>query len=319
MPMRKFVRNIAIFLPIALLGYAMLICLLGDIKWVRSATTEMGNTSHTFSRIQDIANYHDVDILFLGSSHSYRTFDVRVYQNLGLKCFNLGSSNQTPLQTRVLLQEYLDSLNPKRIVFEVHPDIMENDGVESTVDLLLHAPLTCELSQLAWNLRNMKCVNTWIYSVYNQKIRHKFDKFQDDTVFMGCKYIPGGYVETSASLFERKRYPRRNIKIRPEQMEALEGCIKMFKERNIPYILVQVQDSKQLSSSFKNMNQFQATMANLGPFYYKELPLCDTIHFSNSNHLNLAGVDIFNEYFVGLIDSLGWVEVPVCQALEIKQ
>ncbi len=319
MPMRKFVRNIAIFLPIALFGYVVLICLLGDMKWVRSATTQMGNTSHTCTRIKDIANYHDVDILFLGSSHSYRTFDVRVYQNLGLKCFNLGSSNQTPLQTHVMLQEYLDSLNPKHIVFEVHPDIMENDGVESTVDLLLHAPLSCNLTKLAWGHRNMKCVNTWIYSIYNQKIRHRLDNFHEDSVFMGSTYFPGGFVESTADQFERKRYPHRNIKMRPEQMEALEACIDMFRERNIPYILVQVQDSKQLSSSFKNMDQFQATMANLGPFYYHELPLCDTLHFANSNHLNLEGVSIFNDYFVGLIDSLGWTEPSIHQLIDSKQ
>ena len=147
--MKKLFLRLLLFLPTALLGYMLLLWLFGDLGWVRSANTTMGHSGHLCSRIKDIPNYHDVDILFLGSSHSYRTFDTRTYQAAGYSCFNLGSSNQTPVQTLVLLQTYLDSIHPRHIVFEVHPDIMNNDGVESAVDILAHTPLNPHITSTA--------------------------------------------------------------------------------------------------------------------------------------------------------------------------
>ena len=66
--MHKFVRNSLLFLPVAVIGYLLLLALLGDLGWVRTAITQMGNTGHICSRVKDIRNYHNVEVLFLGST-----------------------------------------------------------------------------------------------------------------------------------------------------------------------------------------------------------------------------------------------------------
>jgi hypothetical protein len=293
--MKKLIYRILTFVPVALAGYVLLLWLLGDWGWVRTAHTTLGNKGHLCSRIKDIRNYHDVDVLFLGSSHCYRTFDTRTYEAAGYSCFNLGSSSQTPIQTEVLLQTYLDSLNPRYVVFEVHPDIMKNDGVESAVDLLANAPLTCASTRMAWKINNMKVLNTWLYAIYNQKLCHRLEHFVEDSVIENSAYVPGGYVETISRRFEVKRYPRTNLTIRPEQMEALKRCLDMLKERDIPYLLVEVQDAEQLRKSFLNHDWFEAQMSALGPYRYKILPMVDTLHFANSNHLYKPGIVMFND------------------------
>ena len=53
-----------------------------------------------------------------------------------LKTFNLGSSSQTPIQTKMLLDEHLDRLNPKLVVFEVYPVVFQLEGVESALDFI---------------------------------------------------------------------------------------------------------------------------------------------------------------------------------------
>ena len=291
------------FVPLAMAGYLLLLWVLGDLGWVRTANTTMGNTGHLNSRIKEIRNYRDVDVLFLGSSHCYRTFDTRFYEAHGYRCFNLGSSSQTPMQTYVLLQEYLDSLNPKRVVFEVHPDIMNHDGVESAVDLLANAPLTCEMTKMAWKMGNMKVINTWLYAVYNQKIRHRLENFVEDSIIQDAAYVRGGYVEIKARRFEVKRYPRKNLTIRPEQMEALRKCLDMLKVRGIPYMLVEVQDAEQLRKTFLNHEWFEEQMRALGPYRYKVLPMVDTVHFANSNHLFKPGIVMFNNDFIDDLDT----------------
>lgn len=292
--MKKLLYKIITFTPVALAAYVLLIWLLGDLGWVRTASTSMGNSGHLCSRIKDIRNYHHVDLLFLGSSHCYRTFDTRTYQAAGYSCFNLGSSNQTPMQTLVLLQTYLDSLNPRHVVFEVHPDIMSHDGVESAVDLLTNAPLSPASTRMAWKMGNMKVLNTWLYSIYNQLLRHRLEHFVEDSIIQDAAYVPGGYVESNTSQFKVESYPLKNLTIRPEQMEALKDCLQLLEERNIPYLLVEVQDAEQLRNSFLNHDWFEGQMRALGPYRYKILPMVDTIHFANSNHLYKPGIVLFN-------------------------
>ena len=300
--MKELLQRLLIFVPTALLGYTLLLWFLGDLGWVRTANTSMGNSGHLCSRIKDIRNYHDVDILFLGSSHCYRTFDTRTYETAGYTCFNLGSSNQTPMQTYVLLQTYLDSINPRCVVFEVHPDIMNNDGVESAVDILANAPLNPHITCMAWRMGNMKVMNTWLYALYNQKIRNRLSHFVEDSIINDAAYVPGGYVEINSRHFEVKRYPRKRLTIRTQQLEALKQCIAMLKKRNIPYLLVEVQDAEQLRKTFLNHEWFEYQMQALGPYRYKILPMTDTIHFANSNHLYKPGIEMFNNDLLQDID-----------------
>lgn len=301
--MKKFVRRLLFFLPVAFISYVLLIWIMGDLGLVRTAITRMGEEGHINSRVKDIRNYHDVDILFLGSSHCYRTFDTRFYAANGYTCFNLGSSNQTPIQTYVLLSQYLDSLNPSQVIFEVHPDIMRNDGVESAVNILCNTPLTCQTTQMAFSLHNMKVLNTWLYAIYNQKICHRLESFREDTLIRAFRYIPGGYCEVDTNEFVRKKYPRTTLTINPKQLEALKKCLQLFHDRNIPYTLVEIQDAYQLRKSFTNHSWFEEQMSALGPYHYEILPMVDTIHFFNSNHLDKPGIELYNQHLIDYLNS----------------
>lgn len=302
--MKKFVLRLLAFLPIAAICYVAMIWVLGDWGWVRTGMMKMGEWGHLNMRVKDVRNYKDVDVLFLGSSHCYRTFDTRFYREQGLSCFNLGSSNQTPMQTYVLLKQYLDSLTPRLVVFEVHPDIMKNDGVESGVNLLANVPLTSEAVGMALKLKNMKVTNTLIHSFYNQKVRNRLADFHEDTVLGHYIYVAGGYCQVDTNEFQVKKYPKTEIAINPRQLEAVKKCIALFKERNIPYLLVEIQDAEQLRKSYTNHEWFEQQMQALGPYRYKLLPMVDTIHFFNSNHLDKPGIEMYNNDLVADLKEL---------------
>ena len=65
----------------------------------------MGCYGHTFTRMQDAQKTKNVDVLIVGSSHAYRGIDPRILQKDGISAFNLGSSAQTPINTKVLLHQ----------------------------------------------------------------------------------------------------------------------------------------------------------------------------------------------------------------------
>lgn len=77
-----------------------------------------------------------------------------------------------------------------------------------------------------------------------------------------------------------------------------------MKQRHIPYLLVEVQDAEQLRKTFLNHPWFEQQMSQLGPYRYKILPMTDTVHFSNSNHLFKPGIEMFNIDFLNDYDSI---------------
>lgn len=74
-----------------------------------------------------------IDIVFLGSSHAYRSFDPFVFdKEIGLKSFNMGSPLQKPVESYYVLKETLEYQNPKVVVFDVYWAIFNNEKYFST-------------------------------------------------------------------------------------------------------------------------------------------------------------------------------------------
>lgn len=295
--MKRFCRNIILFAAVAGLGYWLLLAVLGSTGLLRNLNYRLGNYGHLCLRAKDVENYHDVDVLFLGSSHAYRTFDTRFYARHGLRTFNFGSSNQTPLQTYVLLRRYIDSLNPRFVVFEVHPDIMSNDGVEGAVDQLSNIPMSFPLSFMALRMRNAKVLNTWLYATYRDGVWGAVRRFEEDTLIDGMRYVRGGFCEMADSCYLPQVHEPQPIVLNPQQMKALRACLRLLADRHIPYMLVEVQGSQSLR--YTNHDEFESAMRSLGDYRYCVLPLVDSMHFFDEDHLNKAGIKIFNEYFIG--------------------
>lgn len=62
-----------------------------------------------------------LDLVFLGSSHSFESFDPRIFDEvLGIKSFNMGSPSQSPVTSYFVLREVLETQKPKVIVYEVY-------------------------------------------------------------------------------------------------------------------------------------------------------------------------------------------------------
>ena len=91
---------------------------------------------HYMEKFIDFLNKSGEDVLIVGSSHAYRGIDPRILERDGITAFNLGSSAQTPINTKVLLHQYLEQINPKLVVYEAYAGTLAIDGVESSLDIL---------------------------------------------------------------------------------------------------------------------------------------------------------------------------------------
>jgi len=103
--MKRFIHSLLLFIPCSIVIYILLIILWGDYApriLEKNLNYKIGAGGHMYSRLQDIHRTSNIDILILGSSHAYRGYDPRIFNKHGFSMFNLGSSAQSPIQTKVL-------------------------------------------------------------------------------------------------------------------------------------------------------------------------------------------------------------------------
>jgi hypothetical protein len=255
----------------------------------------IGSYGHLYSRLSQVKQYNNIDILFLGSSHAYRGFDTRIFLENNLQSFNLGSSAQTPVQTKLLLNRYLDLLDPKLIVYEVSPTTFALDGVESSLDIIANDINDINSWKMAFKINNIKTYNTLLYGQILDLLGLK--KRYDEPVIIGKdKYISGGYVEREITYFKSSRKEKNVEGCINYQLECFREITEMIKSKNIELVLVYTPVTKVKLLSYKKINCFDSLMSNFSTYYnFNEIvSLTDSLHFYDSHHLNQIGVNKFN-------------------------
>lgn len=305
--MKKFLKSIVLFIPFSILMYTIVIIIIDNYMPIQLLKPNInyikGAYGHMYSRINEIADYRDIDILFLGSSHTYRGFDVRVFKEHNLRCFNLGSSGQTPIQTEVLLKRYLKILNPKLIIFEVSPMNFTSVGIESSLDVISNDKNDLLTITKLINWRNIKTINTALVGFYQDFINVD-KKFIEQKERANDKYISGGFVEKKVKFNILTKSNDKKILLIDTQIKAFDNIIKSVNSQGIKILFVRAPITKELNKSYTNIDYFEGFISKRGIYYdfNNLLELDDSIHFYDFHHLNQIGVKIFNEKLIEVLN-----------------
>jgi hypothetical protein len=303
--MRLFLPTLLKFLACCALGYGALLFIWGSLfpdSHAANLSYRPASSGHLYTRIREARATHDVDLLFLGSSHAYRGFDPRIFHEAGIRTFNLGSSSQTPLQTRILLNRYLDQLNPEQVIFEVYPVTFELDGVESGIDLIANDRKDVHLLKMSAEINHPLVWNTLLYGGMRAALGLDENLIEpvtrkDDT------YIPGGFVEKTREYYQPVSQPLHTWNINDDQWQAFQECLEMLRSRDIKYKLVYAPVTDSLYYSYARRAAFDSLMASCGPYvnFNTRIALSDSLHYYDKHHLNQDGVTLFNR---ALMESL---------------
>jgi hypothetical protein len=300
--MKKYIATLLLFGLYAVFFYTFAL-FLAPPRFKPNLNYIIGSYGHMYSRLKEVKDVKDVDILFLGSSHAYRGFDPRIFKANGYTSFNLGSSAQTPIQTEVLLRRYLIQINPKLIIYEVSPGPFSSDGVESALDIISNDRNDVFSLQMALELNHIKVYNTLLYGSISDifNLNSSFiepRKKRDDT------YISGGFVEKEIQFFAPEHNNNRELYINESQLIAFKKALKLIAEQKIELILVYAPITSSLYNSYTNNEYFDRIMMKSSEYYnFNEiLHLDDSLHFYNSQHLNQNGVEIFNSKLIEIIN-----------------
>jgi len=264
----------------------------------------IGSPGHMYSRILEAKNQDSVDILILGSSHTYRGFDTRIFSKHGYKTFNFGSSSQTPIQTKVLIERYLHRLNPKTVLYEVYPVAFTLDGVESSLDIIANDENDMHSLNMALEINNVKTYNTLLYG-YIRDFLDLNESFVEENIKGVDTYVSGGFVERKVSYFRPSLIQNQKIEIYDKQLEAFGSIIKTLKKRGVDVILVYAPIPKVSYNSYTNQEYFDSLMTTYSDYinFNETISLNDSIHFYDSDHMNQNGVNVFNEKLIETLKS----------------
>lgn len=270
-----------------------------------------GRTSYTYRRLQEAETYGPVDILFMGSSHCYYSFDPRIFAQHGLRSFNLGTPSQTPLNSYYLLKKYYRLFQPLLVVYEIYRSTFSWSGLESFYDLISSAAFTSELLHMAWAIRSPHAIHNalaaWALSLTGQRKEAKQREMPNE------RYIPGGYVETHLRLDHPIGKSTIERTLDERQIDYLRRIIRYVQARGDRIILVSAPEPHERLARDVNYQdlarRFKLLAEEAGTVYIdfnNQLPLETSEHFMDTHHLNADGVKIFNR---ALIDTLQQYEM----------
>lgn len=304
--MKKFIVNTSLFLFFATVFYFVFLNFWGQYApstLKPNIQYRVGLPGHMYSRLSEIKDYGEVDILFLGSSHAYRGFDNRIFSENGYKTFNLGSSSQTPDQTHVLLSRYLDRLNPKLIIYEFCPGVFTLDGVESSLDIIANDVNDFNSLKMAFKVNNIKTYNTLVYGSTRDLLGIS-KSYTEAGTQRDDKYVSGGFVEKEIIYNQPSKFEKKEIPFTDDQWESFSEVVEMIKNKNIELILLNSPVTKMQNDSYSKTHYFDSVMKRYSTYYNfnKILSLNDSLHFCDSHHLNQYGVTIFNKKLIEILN-----------------
>jgi hypothetical protein len=289
-------------------------------KWMHQNVSYVlfNANGQTFTRFQDVRNYKDVDVLVCGSSHAYRGFDPRVFKDRGYSLFNLGTSAQTPVQTKYVLERYLTKLNPKVVILETFPsNTFSNDGLSSQLDLLPKTPFDLNKVEMSLRINRVHSYNTLAANFFDSFIGYSdYENIQEDSLLKGSMYISGGFSEYQKSRVYDGEFNREapwEINASAIQFEAFTSIIDFVNESDATLILVEAPVSEDQSQLVFLSEKAKGEIRNL-PIEHR-INYNDSLHvsypdsvFYDPHHLRQEGVERFNKELIDDLEERGLLQ-----------
>ncbi|MFZ5939303.1 MAG: hypothetical protein ACOYXB_01905 [Bacteroidota bacterium] len=310
--MKKFLRKFFLFIPFFLAFYVVLVIIMDELEFSKlddKSIYPIASYGHLQTRLKEVKETSDVDILFIGSSHTYRGFDTRIFLEAGYKSFNLGSSAQTPIETLVLLKRYLKKLNPKLVILETFPDVFESDGVESSLDLIANDKNDLNSLSMALKVNSRMTYNALIFGWF-RNITGLNETMEEPLIRGNDTYVSGGFVSRKPETFvTHEHYPPKSFHFSRKQIRSFEKIIRILQKEERKYIIVQLPITSDLYHSYSNAASFDSLVSSYGTYinYNGIVDLSDSLDFFDNNHLNQNGVSIFDREVLREIETMGLI------------
>lgn len=279
-----------------------------------------------------------LDLVFLGSSHSYCTFDPEIIDNkLGTNSFNMASPMQHADSSYFLLKETLKYHKPDTIVFEIYWDMIDDEFELKQAETILSAidnenlkkeyikevfPLNEKIKYFFKPVRYQRdAFAYWNKDLTETVEEHMADKKPEEKTKQGIEYYKGkGFIYSDIIIPESKFYEDNQfIGLDGEQWDFdktqkkyIEKLVNLCHSENIKIVFVTAPIANISMEHIKNYDSLHKKISDFArelevPYrdyniINKEKKLLTNSNFRDDAHLNYSGVEIIMKDFVDWIE-----------------
>lgn len=310
---KKFLTRAGSIILTGILSYCAILWFaisLGLTHWIPNFYSNAGGVGQLLLRMREIRNVENVDVLFIGSSHAYRGFDPREFKREGITAFNLGSTSQTPFNSYYMLKNHLHSTNPEVVVLDLYWDMLVQDGLESTIDIVSNTALENEIFEMVADSKNTLAFNSMLISII-QRLHTPLD-FVEQKTNQEDIYVAGGFTQTllSENIMSEEKLDKLGpmvVEFSNKQLSYLNKIAALCKQRGVKLVFVVVPVTKEYRNKVVNYKEYAATLQHIAAqhgvlfFDYNsrdELELHTRYDFYDQDHLTQQGVKKFNDLLI---------------------
>ncbi len=276
-----------------------------------------------------------IDVLFLGSSHCYRSFDPKIFDGeTGIRSMNMGSSAQTPLTSYYVLKEVLETQKPKLLVMEIYWKSFVKDkkheftNVTYNFENMRWGPHRIRLFLSGYTLENVLklCVQSFHYRLgFDNTIRHFMGKnvsWATGDYYNGRGYVLNPNIATFEELNEANQFKGTLLKVddlKPVYVRYLKKIVELCRSRNIPIVFVTAPlppTTLGMIGQYEVIHNFFMSIAQSFGIVYMDYNVepyklgLDDSYFRDDNHLNVSGVDVFTRDIARRLRELNLIGPP---------
>jgi hypothetical protein len=295
--MKLIVRNSLKVLLAALVIYAAVIFIFSNVQLIDRRMSSFfipnmqRNGGQEMQMMRDLTSSQTkYDAIVLGSSHAYRGYDPRIFEQSEISLFNAGTSAQNAKGSLVLYNEYLRDRSDV-FILDIYDPVFELEGTESNMRLIQNVPSNDAAFDLVKQEVKMYTLNALAVRMASL---NPIDEAPNSD------YIKNGFCEKKGILYAVEPLNDSVFDENEEMFEAFETVIKQMQADGKRIVLC----SHPLPASLGLHNYHDKFLARFTPLiqrlgvqyidltYYTEG--FGINEFADLSHLNQQGVELYN-------------------------
>jgi hypothetical protein len=296
--MKLIVRNSLKVLLAAIVIYAAVIFIFSNVQLINRRMSLFfvpnlqRNGGQEVQMMRDLtSNPTKYDVIVLGSSHAYRGYDPRIFEQSGIRLFNAGTSAQNAKGSFVLYNEYLGDRSDV-FILDIYDPVFELEGTESNMRLIQNVPT----NEAALHLVEQEVK---VYTLNALAVRMASLNPIDEAP--NNEYIKNGFCEKKGILYAVEPLNDSVFDVNEEMFVAFEKMVKQMQADGKRIVLC----SHPLPACPGLHNYHDKFLSRFNPLIQKlGLAYIDLTYytegfgvneFADISHMNQQGVELYNQ------------------------
>lgn len=258
-------------------------------------------------KLNSARNTDSLDILLLGNSYCYSSFNSPLLDSNGYKTFNLGVATAGPKFTNMIIEDYMKNVRdvPRRVAIIMDPMFFSNMA-DNYSNFPLHRFLSKPISNIEMKMRYWTDFN--LIESYRTSLRFALNGFYQSTVKndVAKKAIlekNKGFMPSDKTVSSKDHQKNNQLysnlkesKINCETLLSFKRMLRKIEERGSIVILIKLPQTELYDyyspKYIEKYNSFEAELYS--KYLHLEVPekLFDSTHYRNIDHMNTRGAEI---------------------------